>query len=109
MANNIEALARQPRPNIIVDDVGYSDEPMFQDGLISQAIDTVVADGVTYFSAAGNAGRTSGYLSTFRAATGNDPGHRLRHLHEFQPSGCSQHLELPVTTDGPDAELIVRV
>jgi hypothetical protein len=39
---------------IIADDVGYPDEPFFQDGLIAQAIDTVRASGVTYFSAAGN-------------------------------------------------------
>ena len=38
---------------------------MFQDGIIAQAVDSVVAGGVTYFSAAGNQARQS-YQSLFR-------------------------------------------
>lgn len=39
---------------VIADDIGYFDEPFFQDGIIAQAIDTVAGQGVAYFSAAGN-------------------------------------------------------
>jgi hypothetical protein len=39
---------------VIADDVGYYDEPFFQDGIIAQAVDTVAGQGVAYFSAAGN-------------------------------------------------------
>ena len=46
---------------IIVDDLGYSDEPMFQDGVISTAINSFVAGGGSYFSAIGNDGN-SGYM-----------------------------------------------
>jgi Subtilase family/Putative Ig domain len=52
-ANGIAALAAAGA-KVEADDVGYFDEPFFQDGLVAQAIDTVEAQGVAYFSAAGN-------------------------------------------------------
>jgi hypothetical protein len=64
-ANNIIALKNQGA-KVIVDDVIYFAEPMFQDGIIARAVDSVVSEGVTYFSSAGNAGRQS-YQSAFRA------------------------------------------
>lgn len=52
--------------DIIVDDILYLREPMFQDGVIAQAVDDVkLNDGVAYFSAAGNLADQS-YESTFR-------------------------------------------
>ncbi len=42
--------------NIIDDDYGYYDEPPFQDGIVAQAVSTVTANGVLYFSSAGNEG-----------------------------------------------------
>ncbi len=50
--------------NIIVDDVLYFYEPMFQDGIVAQAVNTVVSRGVAYFSSAGNTGSLS-YESDF--------------------------------------------
>ncbi|HSE85002.1 MAG TPA: S8 family serine peptidase [Candidatus Binatia bacterium] len=63
-AGNILALA-QAGAKVIVDDVTYFAEPFFQDGIIAQAVDSVVAGGVAYFSSAGNHARQS-YQSVFR-------------------------------------------
>jgi len=41
---------------VIADDVSYSDEGVFQDTLIADAVNTVVAGGTSYFSSAGNSG-----------------------------------------------------
>ncbi len=54
-ADNIIALAGAGC-KVIADDVSYSDEGVFQDTLIADAVNTVVAGGVTYFSSAGNSG-----------------------------------------------------
>ncbi|MGE0129622.1 MAG: S8 family serine peptidase [Blastocatellales bacterium] len=57
MATNIQALAGNPNNcDIIVDDLTYPDEGVFQDGVIARAVNTVTAAGVIYFSSAGNSG-----------------------------------------------------
>lgn len=53
---------------IIDDDVIYFDEPMFQDGIVAQAVDTVYARGIPYFSSSGNEARQS-YESDFRLSS----------------------------------------
>ncbi len=55
-AANIETLRFTYGCDIIVDDVSYFDEPVFQDGIVSQAVNTVTTDGALYFSAAANSG-----------------------------------------------------
>ena len=42
--------------DVIVDDVFYFAEPVFEDGVVAQAVETVVAAGVVYLSSAGNSG-----------------------------------------------------
>jgi hypothetical protein len=64
-ASNILAL-QAAGAGVVVDDVIYFAEPMFQDGVIAQAVDTVKGMGVPYFSAAFNNARHS-YESSFRA------------------------------------------
>jgi hypothetical protein len=59
MAQNIERLAAPVSAggagaDVIVDDVTYLEEPMFQDGPIAAAVNKVTAQGVTYLSSAGN-------------------------------------------------------
>jgi VCBS repeat-containing protein len=62
-ANNILALAAAGA-KVIVDDVRYFYEPAYQNGVIAQAVNTVVSQGVAYFSSAGNSG-FEGYESTW--------------------------------------------
>lgn len=52
--------------DVIVDDVIYFLEPMFQDGIIAQAADEVARLGVPYYSSNGNNGREAGQ-GEFRA------------------------------------------
>ncbi len=59
MAQNIERLAAPVSAggagaDVIVDDLTYFEEPMFQDGPIAAAVNKVTAQGVTYLSSAGN-------------------------------------------------------
>ena len=95
-AAGIVALANDGA-KVIVDDVAYFDEPMFEDGVVAAAIDQVVARGVSYFSAAGNEARQS-YQAAFRSS-GRKGLSGVRH--NFDPGpGVSdlQHLVAPAGT-----------
>lgn len=76
MATNILALEADDC-DVIVDDVGYIPTSVFQDDVIAQAVDTVAAKGVIYFSAAGNAGNkndgTSGVYESDYSGTALPP------------------------------------
>jgi subtilisin family serine protease len=65
-AEGITALA-DDGARVIVDDVGYFDEPMFEDGVVARAVDEAAQRGVAYFSAAGNEARQS-YQAKFRSS-----------------------------------------
>jgi Subtilase family len=52
-AHNIRAL-RNAGADVIVDDVSYLDEPFFQDGPVSVAVNDVTAGGAAYYSSAAN-------------------------------------------------------
>ncbi len=70
--------------DIIVDDIFYFAQPMFQDGLVAQAADAANAAGVHYFSSSGNSARDS-YESVFRNP-GIDPGiGNPGPAHDFDP------------------------
>ncbi|MEO8592587.1 MAG: S8 family serine peptidase [Candidatus Solibacter sp.] len=65
-ADNIRLLRNTYHCDIIVDDVSYSDEPAFQDGVIAQAVNDVTQEGALYFSSAGNGGNlTNGTTGTW--------------------------------------------
>jgi hypothetical protein len=64
-ANNILNLFNTAGARVIDDDIFYYAEPMFQDGVIAQAVDSVVVKGASYLSSAGNFGREA-YESAWR-------------------------------------------
>ncbi len=61
-SNQIRNLAANGA-KVIVDDVSYFNEPVYQDGIIAKAIADVTAAGVTYFSSAGNSNVIVGGLN----------------------------------------------
>ena len=50
----VEDLASKFKADIIVDDLGFTLEPYFEDGMVAQAVIQVMANGVLYTTAAGN-------------------------------------------------------
>ncbi len=64
-AEGITELAYEAGSDVIIDDVIFFAEPMFQDGIIAQATDTVNGWNIPYYSSAGNNARDS-YEDAFR-------------------------------------------
>ena len=124
-ANNIRGLAgiagytnngQTFAADTICDDLGYYDEPFFQDGIIAQGIIDASAAGVSYFSSAGNDPDVNGYESQLRwvpngagltAAAGNtaltNTNINLANVpanlyaggfHNFNPSGTTNVAQL---------------
>jgi hypothetical protein len=77
MAAGINALATTAGANVIVDDTAYPNEPFFNPGVISQAINQVTSkNNVVYVTAAGNLGNNA-WQDAYRpvtASVGNPNG-----------------------------------
>jgi hypothetical protein len=96
-ASGILALANAGA-KVIDDDVGYADEPFFQDGVVAQAINQVSSQGVAYFSSAGNDGHSS-YENTAPAfsvvsTTAPNVGEKLLN---FDTTAATTTTSLPLT------------
>jgi len=102
-AAGIVALA-DDGAKVIVDDAEYFDEPMFEDGVVANAVDQVVARGVAYFSAAGNEGRQS-YQSAFRPS-GRKGLSGVRH--NFNPGPGVNDLQHLVAPPGTVSLLVLQ-
>ncbi|MEL6380110.1 MAG: S8 family serine peptidase [Pseudomonadota bacterium] len=85
--------------NIIIDDVVYFSEPFYQDGPIAQAVDLVAANGVLFFSSAGNSG-TDSYEATFRNSGVVEGGEFGGFAHDFDPGVGVDTRQLLSLSDG---------
>lgn len=112
-ADGIRALANAGA-TVIVDDIIYFAEPMFQDGIIAQAVDEVVANGAAYFSSAGNGGRNA-YESSFQQTVistppalvqvGFDEGNLV--VHDFDPGpGVDPYQQMTIP---PRSQLVLTL
>lgn len=96
-ADNIIAL-KNAGCKVIVDDVGYFNESPFQDDVISQAVSTVTAAGVLYFSSAANSGNVHSNASGtwegdyVAGAPGPYPG---SYLHAFSAGQSLNQITQP--------------
>ncbi|MDB5390433.1 MAG: bpr, partial [Planctomycetaceae bacterium] len=109
-AQNIANLANPTKgnANIIVDDALSVDEPMFQDGIIAQAVNNVVNyNGVSYFSAAGNEGSSSyeNDSPTFSPDPAFGPGNFLNFSNGVGGTTTRNSIFLFSTADSLDLEL----
>ena len=88
--------------DIIVDDVAYFSEGVFQDDIVAQAVNTVTAGGAFYFSSAGNSGNfndsTSGvWEGDFNTAASQPAALTGFNVHDFG-GGITGNL---ITVDSP--------
>ncbi len=70
-AEGITDLCTTAGSTVVVDDVIYFAEPMYQDGIIAQAAADCVSRGVPYFSSAGNQSNR-GYRQVFKDINASD-------------------------------------
>ena len=108
-ADNIRALAAVGC-TIIVDDITYFDEGVFQDGVIARAVNDVTALGALYFSSAGNSGNaahgTSGTWEGDFTSGGAYPGPvptgdaKSYQVHRFQTTPAAQNYDVVTGNSG---------
>jgi subtilisin-like proprotein convertase family protein len=96
-ADNIRALRLDRACDIVVDDIIYFKEAPFQDWIIAQAVNDVIADGGLYFSSAGNEGNTldgtAAHWEGDFVNSGQVIGKFAGYAHDFDPSAATQVLE----------------
>ncbi|MGF1579676.1 MAG: S8 family serine peptidase [Gemmataceae bacterium] len=79
--------------DVIVDDIGYLNSPLYNDGILNNAIDTVVAQGATYATAGGNSG-TDAYESGWNGVTATVAGTNGT-FHDFGGTDVEQEMTIP--------------
>ncbi|HWM07074.1 MAG TPA: S8 family serine peptidase, partial [Actinophytocola sp.] len=93
-ADNIRALRFDLNCDIVVDDIIYFKEAPFQDWIIAQAVNDVIADGAMYFSSAGNEGNTvdgtAAHWEGDYVNSGQVVGKFAGYAHDFDPTSATQ-------------------
>lgn len=105
-ANGIVRLAVLAGSDVIVDDVIYFAEPMFQDGAIAQAADYVSSLGIPYYSSNGNRARTA-HRADYRAVN-TTIGGVSGPWHDFDPGAGEDLLQsIRLTSVGGIAQIVL--
>jgi Subtilase family len=108
-AENIRRLAKPlseegAEADVIVDDVVYFEEPFFQDGPVAIAVDEVAAEGIPYFSAAGNnnlLNEDGNEISSWEAAEFRDAETCPDPLLSLIPPGSAHCMDFDPNEEGP--------
>lgn len=79
--------------SVIVDDVQYASEPFLKDGILANAVNAATAQGVSYFSAAGNFDKQS-YEKAFTPEDITALGFPGKKAHNFGGGDLFQHVRL---------------
>ena len=95
-ANGIVQLAVQAGADVIVDDISYLTEPMFQDGNIAQARRLRALQGIAYYSSAGNRARQS--ICSALPALGPLPAHPASSTTSIRGGASIRYRTITLTT-----------
>ncbi len=92
MIEAVEALT-DAGAHIIVDDLGFFQEPYFEDGPVAQAVQEAIDAGVLYVTAVGNDAETN-YSGTFQELDPNDDDPN-NNVHDFGGGDATMGVTLP--------------
>lgn len=110
-ADNIRKLRFNAGCDIIVDDIIYFKEAPFQDWIIAQAVNDVIADGALYFSSAGNEGNvvdgTAGHWEGDYVNSGQVIGKFAGYAHDWDPGPGTQILQ-PLSNESGGAPTLLN-
>jgi hypothetical protein len=86
--------------NVLVDDIGFYDEPFFEDGPVAQAEQAAVQAGVSCHSAAGNDAQDH-YAAPFKSANGSE-------LHDFAATAPSNPFDEIDVASGKTLDCVLQ-
>jgi len=97
--NSLNFLVNDADVDIIVDDIGFLNEPYFQDGMVAQAVEDAIAKGVVYVSAAGNNADEHYQADYVDETPGDDPDGNNPHDFGVADGGNSD-ITMPILVGG---------